>query len=349
MISFASDNNAGAHPNVLKAMEAANTGSVPAYGDDAHTMRALHALQEAFGADARAYFVFLGTAANVLALASCTRSHEAILCSSQAHIHTDECGAMERFGRKLCLLPQREGKIRHEDCLPFLDWRLEVHHPQPRIVSISQVTELGTVYTREEIAELAAFCHSHDLYLHMDGARIANAAAAQGLSLREATRDLGVDVLSFGGTKNGLMLGEAVIFFNPELGGDFPYLRKQGMQLGSKMRFIAAQFEAYMENELWRKNAEHANAMAALLAESVKTLPGIELCARPQANAVFARLKRKAVTELQKQYYFYVWDEHPDGPGDGPDDRQEVRWMTSFATTPEQVRAFSASIAAVLK
>lgn len=340
MISFASDNNSGVHPKVLEALAKANAGHAPAYGDDEYTARAAAAFRRVFGEDARVYFVFLGTAANVLAVRSVLKPYEALACADCAHMHTDECAALEAAGRKLYTVPAPEGKISPEALEPLLFYAGDVHHAWPKMVSVTQSTELGSLYRPEEIRALSAFCRANGLYLHMDGARLANAAAALGLGLREASRDLGVDALSFGGTKNGLMYGEAVLFFHPDLAPDFPFYRKQGMQLGSKMRYIAAQFEAYLTDELWRDNAARANAAAARLAGELERIPGVELSRPCAVNSVFARLPRPAVEKLQPRFPFYIWNENPPASHDRP----EVRLMTSFDSTEKNILDFIAAL-----
>src|ERR1700758_5673349 len=270
---FASDNNAGVHPEILEAIARANQGHVVAYGDDPYTRSAIVKFEEHFSDGIAVFFTFNGTGANVLGLQSLNRPYHAVLCSDYAHIYTDECGAPEKHtGCKLIPLPHQEGKISVEQVRHAYHGIGDQHHVQARVISITQATEMGTVYQPQEIRVLAEFAHEHGMFLHMDGARIANAAAGLGQTLRQATPDLGVDVLSFGGTKNGIMGGEAVVFFNPALGADFLYLRKQGMQLDSKMRFIAAQFEARLTNDLWRKSAEHANRMAKVLEAEVRKI-----------------------------------------------------------------------------
>src|SRR6202167_6802159 len=275
--SFASNNNAGVHPEVLEAVARANQGHVVAYGDDPCTSSAVKKFEEHFGPDIAVFFTFNGTGANVLSLQALTRSFQSVLCSDYAHIYTDECGAPEKHtGCKLIPLPQEDGKITLESIRHAYHGIGDEHHSQPRVISITQSTEMGTVYQPQEIRVLAQFAHENGMFLHMDGARIANAAASLGETLRGVTRDLGVDVLSFGGTKNGILGGEAVVFFQPALGEDFLFLRKQGMQLASKMRFIAAQFEALLTDDLWRRSAEHANHMARLLEKELSRIPEIK-------------------------------------------------------------------------
>jgi threonine aldolase len=332
---FASDNYAGVHPVVMAALAEANDGPAKAYGDDDLTLAARLRFKEVLGESAEAFFVFLGTAANVLALQAMTRPHHAVLCAATAHINVDECGAPERhLGCKLMHVDTPDGKLTPALLEPFLLHLGNEHHNQPRAISIAQATELGTLYSVAEIRALADFAHESGLLLHMDGARLGNAAAALGCEFREMTSYAGVDALSFGGTKNGLMFGEAVVFFRPELAADFPFIRKQGMQLCSKMRFIAAQFLALLEGDLWRKNAQNANAMARLLAERLADAPGVRITQTPQTNAVFAALKPRVIEALQQRFAFYTWDYAAN----------VVRFMTSFATTEAEVAAFAQAV-----
>jgi threonine aldolase len=329
--AFASDNNAGVHPTVLEAIAAANEGHVIAYGDDPYTEAAIALFRKHFGKDVEVFFVFGGTGANVLGLKATTKSHNAIICADTAHINVDECGAPERFtGCKLLSLRTKEGKITVDQILPFLDAVGFEHHVQPRVISISQATEMGTVYAPAELKKLSAFAHKHDMLLHMDGARIANAAASLKADLSAITRDTGVDVLSFGGAKNGMIYGEAVVFFDRSLARDFKYTRKQGTHLPSKMRFISAQFSALLSNDLWRKNAAHANSMAQLLAQELAKIPMIAISQKVESNGVFVIMPKKYIAKLQKQSFFYVWNEQI----------SEVRFMTSFDTTAEDIKEF---------
>jgi threonine aldolase len=275
--SFASDNNASVHPKVLQALAAVNQGHVVGYGDDPYTEAAVRKFKQHFGADIEAFIVFNGTAANCLSLKAMTESYHAVICADSAHIHTDECGAPEKFtGCKLIDIPTPDGKLTVEAASRAYHGIGDQHHVQPRVISITQASEMGTVYTPREVRDLARFAHRHDMFLHMDGARIANAAVSLGLTLREATRDLGVDVLSFGGTKNGAMGAEAVVFFDKKLSRDFLFRRKQGMQLASKSRYISAQLDALLSNNLWRKNAENANRMAEFLAKELRKIPHVK-------------------------------------------------------------------------
>ncbi len=337
--SFASDNNAGVHASVLAALGAANVGHTVGYGDDPYTASAVRKFKEHFGRDVRVFFVFNGTAANVLGLRALTQSYHAVICTEAAHIYTDECGAPEKFtGCKLIPIPTRDGKLTVEAVKGAYHGIGDQHHVQPQVLAITQATEMGTVYQPGEIKALSRFAREHGMFLHMDGARIANAAASLGQTLRQATRDLGVDVLSFGGTKNGLMGGEAVVFFNPRLAEDFLYWRKQGMQLASKMRFLAVQFETLLSDDLWLKSARHANRMAKLLAREVRKIPGVEVVYPVEANGVFVRVPHEAIANIQKRYFFYVWNE----------EQSVVRWMCSFDTTAEDIEQFAKFVAQVL-
>ena len=333
--SFASDNNAGVHTKVMEAIAATTEGHVVAYGDDPYTDAAVALFREQFGKEVEVYFVFGGTGANVLGLKAVTEPYHAIICADTAHINLDECGAPEKFtGCKLLSLPTRDGKITVDQISPFLDAVGFEHHVQPRVISISQSTEMGTVYNPGELKKLSSFAHKNELLLHMDGARIANAAASLKANLSTITKDVGVDVLSFGGAKNGMMYGEAVIFFDRSLAKDFKYTRKQGAHLPSKMRFISVQFSALLSNDLWRENAAHANNMAKLLAQELGRIPLVEITQKVESNGVFARLPKKYIALLQKQYFFYVWNEQT----------SEVRFMTSFDTTPQDISDFVALV-----
>ena len=338
--SFASDNNAGVHPEVLAAITSANEGHVVGYGDDPYTESAKKKFEEHFGTGIEVYFTFNGTGANVLGLQALTRPYNAILCSDYAHICVDECGAPEKHtGCKLIPLPHQDGKITVDAVKHAYHGIGDQHHVQAKVVSITQSTEMGTVYTPEEIQALARFAHERDMFLHMDGARIANAAASMRQTLRQATRDLGVDVLSFGGTKNGMMGGEAVVFFDKALSADFLYLRKQGMQLASKMRFIAIQFEALLTNDLWRRSAEHANQMARVLEVEVRKIPQVRIAWPVEANGVFAQIPSYAVEKIKERYFFYPWVE----------EQCIVRWMCSFDTTEKDIKDFAQVVAESVK
>lgn len=334
--TFASDNNAPATADMLQALMEANHGDAVSYGDDPWTERAQARLRDVFGEEADPYFAFNGTGANVVALSCLVKPYEAVLCPASAHLQTDECGAFERFtGSKVLPIATADGKLRIEDLEPFAGKPPDAHHVQPRVVSLSQSTEFGTLYAPEELRALCAFAHRQGWYVHMDGARIANAAAALGMGLRECTRDLGVDVLTFGGTKNGLLFGEAIVFFDRALhGGGAPFARKQGMQLASKMRFIAAQFLTLLENDRWHAYASHANAMARRLEERLRGVPGVRITRPVQCNAVFASMDRARLAHVAQEFLFYVFDET----------LPEARWMTHHATQPSDVDAFAAAI-----
>lgn len=330
---FASDNRSGAHPEVLEAIGRANEGHAASYGEDGWTARLEELFREHFGEEARAYPVFNGTAANVLALDALTRPHQAVICPIGAHIAVDECGAPERYaGVKLLTVPTEHGKLAPADLRRWEGRRGDQHHNQPRVASIAQSTEVGTIYSPGEVAALADAAHALEMLVHVDGARLANAAASLGVPLRELTTDAGVDVVSFGATKNGGLFGDAVVFLRDGMDDGFDYVRKQGMQLASKMRFLSAQIEALLgEGELWRRNAEHANAMAKRLEDAVGELDGVEIMHPVEANGVFARLPRPAINrlmdELPGEHPFYVWDEG----------ESVVRWLCSWDTTPEDV------------
>jgi threonine aldolase len=330
--SFASDNNAGVHPEVLKAITRANQGHVVGYGDDPYTESAVNGFKQVFGKDIEVFFVFNGTAANCLSLKALTNSFHAVICAEAAHIYVDECGAPEKFtGCKLVPVPATNGKLTVEAVRSAYHGVGDEHHVQPKVISITQATEVGTVYKPNEIRELAAFAHDHGMFLHVDGARIGNAVAALGIGLKEATRDLGVDVLSFGATKNGALGAEAVVFFNSEQAANFKFYRKQGMQLASKMRFISAQFETLFTDDLWLQNARHANRMAQLLKREISKIPQVKIIYNVEANGVFAQIPRKAIAKLQKRYFFYIWNET----------QSVVRWMCSWDTTADDVKQFA--------
>lgn len=338
--SFASDNNAGAHPEMIEAIRAVNEGHVIAYGDDEITARAVKVFKKHFGRNVAVYFVFGGTGANVLGLKAITKPYQAVICAETAHINVDECGAPEKFtGCKLISLPTPDGKLRIEQIEPMMHVFGNEHHVQPRVISISQATEMGTVYTKQELKAIATFAHANNMLLHVDGARIANAVASLNVALKEITADVGVDVLSCGGTKNGMMYGEAVVFFNEAMAEDFKYIRKQGMHLPSKMRYISAQFEALLSGDLWRRSAAHANRMARLLGSELEKVPGIKLTQPIEANGVFAVVPKQFIPLLQKKYFFYTWNEAI----------SEVRLMCSFDTTEEDVQDFVALVRRTVK
>jgi threonine aldolase len=331
-VNFASDNYSPAHPQVLEYLNRYNTGAEAAYGGDTVTALAQAKIKEHFGPDANSFFVWNGTAANVLAISAALRPYESILCSDFAHIALDECGAPEKLlGSKIITTPSVDGKLQLSKLGAYFARVGDQHATQPKVISISQSTEYGTVYSVSEIQAIADLAHSHGAYLHMDGARLSNAAVALGLSFQEFTADAGVDLLSFGGTKNGLMGAECIILFRRELAQNFAYIRKQGLHLASKMRFLSAQFLAYLENDLWNKNAINANAMAKRLELGLlKVGKGVKITQAVQANAVFAVLPATVTEALQQSFHFYVWN--------AP--LQEVRLMCSFNTTSAEVDEF---------
>ena len=336
---FGSDNHSGVHPDVLKAIAEVNVDHAMAYGEDEYSAKVEQLFKQYFGTDASVYFAFNGTGANVLCLDAMTSSHHAVVCADTAHIHVDECGAPQRItGAKLLTIKTPDGKLTPELVKTQLHGFGFQHHSQPKVVSIAQPTELGTLYTLNEIKALADLAHQYNMYLHIDGARFANAAVALGCTFKQMTTDLGVDALSFGGTKNGLMIGEAVVLLNPKLNEDFLYRRKQAMQLCSKMRFIAAQFKAYFTDDLWKRNAEHSNAMARQLYDAIKDEKGLDVVYPVQANGVFVRLPREVWTRLQEKYFFYDWDE----------DDNVVRFMCSFDTTAEDIDLFALTLKKLL-
>jgi threonine aldolase len=336
--TFASDNNSGAHPAALVAIAEANDGHVHAYGDDPWTARGIRAVRSHVGETADVFFVFNGTGANVTGLSSLLGHGDCIVTPASAHIAVDECGAPERFsGCKVVSIPTSDGKLRPEDVEPLLVFHGNMHHSQPRVISISQVAETGVIYTPDEVRSLADLAHDNGMYLHMDGARIANAAVALDLPIRALTTDAGVDVLSFGGTKNGLLFGEAVCLLAPGLADGFLYERKSAGQLASKMRFVGAQFAAIYGSAAWREMAGHANAMAARLAAGARAA-GVELAWEPRANEVFALLRREAMERLRAVTDFYDWESR------GED--VVVRWVCSWDTTDEDVDRFVAAIPA---
>jgi threonine aldolase len=333
--SFGSDNHAGAHPAVLRAMMAANAGDAVAYGFDDWTERATSQLREAFRAD-DVFLVLNGSGANVLGLSLLLRRHEAVICAESAHINTDECGSAERLlGTKLLTVPAADGKLTPDLIAERLAGRGDDHRAQPGVLAVTQSTEFGTCYSLAELQQIADFAHANDLRLYLDGARLANAAAYLDCSLAELAEC--ADVLSFGGTKNGALGAEALIVMRSGLAADVPYLRKQQTQLASKMRFVAAQFNAMLEDDLWRANAAHANAMARRLATGITSIDGVQLIYPTQANAVFARLDPAHVAKLQQTWTFHTWN----------DTDSMVRWMVAFDTTEADVDAFLADIRAI--
>lgn len=336
MKSFASDNYAGMHPEILAAISNANVGHAIAYGEDEQTEHLRNLIRQHFGEHASVFPVFNGTGANVVAMQAMTRSWQAVICANTAHVNADEGGAPEKVaGLKLWLVDTPDGKLTPE-LIDTQAWGFEFEHrAQPAVVTITQTSEYGTCYTIEEIRAITEHCHSKGLLVHLDGARIANAAVTLGEPFRAFTTDVGVDVVSFGGTKNGAMAAEAIVILNPELTAPLPHLRKSAMQLASKMRFISAQLNALIGDDLWHRNAAHANAMAQRLASAVAQIPGITITQKVQANAVFATMPPAAISRVSEQVRFYVWDEA----------QHEVRWMCSWDTTPDEVDAFATLLA----
>jgi len=335
---FGSDNHAGAHPAVIAAIEEANVGHAHAYGEDPWTERALAAIRRHVGEDAQVSLVWNGTGANVVGLSALCRPWESVVCASTAHINTDECAAPEHIANvKLVSVDTPDGKLTPELVEPRLVGFGFEHHAQPRVISISQLTELGTVYAPDELRTLADVAHSHGMMLHVDGARISNAAVALDCSIRELTHDAGVDVLSFGGTKNGMLAGEAVVLFGEEATDDLSYMRKQSAQLASKMRFVAAQFVAMYEGDLWRRCAENANEMAAQLAEGARAR-GVEIAYPVGGNEVFALLPAERIDDLAARFHFYVWQSNVRAG------LSLARWVTSWDTAPEDVEALLSEV-----
>jgi len=328
MRSFASDNNSGVHPLVMDAIVKANSDHAVGYGDDPWTAAAEKKIKEIFGEKASPFFVFNGTGANSVALQSVTRSFNSILCASTAHIFVDECGAPARMtGCSLIPIDSPDGKLTPELILPHLINFGVCHHSQPGAVYISNVSELGTIYTIEETMAIADLLHKHGMYLHLDGARLANACAYLGCSMRELSVDAGVDVMSFGGTKNGMMMGEAVIAFRPEIAQNLMYYRKQSAQLASKMRYLTAQYIPYLDNNLWLKNAQHANATALRLANVLKKFSAIHFTQKVESNQLFFTIPTEPLRKLQEKYFFYMWNE----------DKNEARFVTSWDTSEEDI------------
>ncbi len=335
MRSFASDNNSGVHPLVMDAVIKANENHAVGYGDDPWTAAAVTKIKEIFGEKASPFFVFNGTGANSVALQAVTRSFNSILCAETAHINVDECGAPGRMtGCAIVTIPTPDGKLTPELIKPHLHNFGVCHHSQPKVVYISQVTELGTVYTIEEVKAIADLLHAHNMYLHMDGARLANACAFLNCSMKQVTVDAGVDVLSFGGTKNGMMMGEAVVAFSPDIAENLMYFRKQSAQLASKLRYLSAQFIPYLENNLWLENAMKANLAATKLADIMKQYPQISFTQKIESNALFFTIPTEALRKLQEEYFFYMWNE----------EQNEARLVTSWDTTGEDIAGFEESL-----
>jgi threonine aldolase len=331
MKAFASDNYSGVHSEIMEALQRANAEHQGAYGNDEFTERAVQQFKKLFGEKTEIFFAYNGTGANVLGLSTLTHSYNSVICSELAHINVDESTAPEKFaGCKLLGIPTTDGKIYPAQIEERIQRVGDQHHPQVKVISISQPTEYATVYTIDELKALSAVAKKHGLYFHMDGSRISNAAISLNADFKTFTRDAGVDVLSFGGTKNGMMFGEAVLIFDPELAKDFHYLRKQGMQLHSKMRFIGAQFQAILTNELWKRSATHSNTMAKRLEKGLREILQVQITQAVDANGVFAIFPKDIIPKMQNEIFFYVWN----------DRTNEVRLMCSFDTTEEEVDRF---------
>ena len=336
---FASDNCSGIHPNILQAIQDANHGHVKGYGYDQYTQEAEQAFKRIFGEDIDVFFVYSGTGANVLALESCIRPYEAVICSDMAHIHTDEAGAPERhLMAKLITVPSKNGKINASQIPSLLHGRGVEHHVQPKVISLTQSTEYGTLYDLQEIHEFTALAKRENLYVHIDGARISNAVAASGISAVKMIKESGVDVMSFGGTKNGMMMGEALVFFNRELAKNFLYRRKQGMQLASKMRFIAAQFSAFFKDDLWLNLANHSNQMAQKLLNGLEQFKQVQITQPVQVNGIFCIFPEGIAEKLQAKFPFYIWNE----------ETNEVRLMTSWDTQNQDIEDFLSELKSLL-
>lgn len=331
MRSFASDNNSTVHPFVMDAIAKANTNHALGYGNDIWTQEATLKIKEHFGLQSVPFFVFNGTGSNVLALQVLTRPYHSILCARTAHINVDECGApVKMTGCQICPIETVDGKLNPDLILPYLHGFGDQHHSQPGVIYLSQCTELGTVYTVEELKSITSLAHQYGMYVHMDGARIANAAEYLGLTMKQISVDCGIDILSFGGTKNGLMIGESVIVFNEKLTNEVCFYRKQSAQLASKMRYLSCQFSAYLSDDLWLKNARHANQMAQLLYAELSKIEGVIFTQKVETNALFLTMPREVINQLLEHYFFYFWNEAND----------EIRLVTSFDTTEDDVRNF---------
>lgn len=335
MRSFGSDNHSGVHRDILSAISEANKDHVIAYGDDPYTEKVSQKIKQLFGEQAHFFPMFNGTGANICALRACLQPYHAIIAPETGHIFVDECGAPEWLtGAAVKSVSTPDGKVRPEMLHPFFYHFGFEHHSQPKVLYISQLSELGTAYTIAEIKALADLLHQHNMYLHMDGARIANAAATLGVSFKEITTDAGVDILSFGGTKNGMMLGESVITFRPELAENMKYIRKQSTQLYSKMRFCSAQFLAYLENDLWLQNARHANKMAQMLRSELEKVSSIQFTQPTDGNILLLKMEPDMIEKLLQKHFFYIWDEMT----------HEIRLVTSWDTTEEDVQALISDV-----
>jgi len=337
--SFASDNNSGIHPLIMQAIIDANQDHAVGYGEDEWTRKADAAFRRIFGEDVQPYYVFNGTGSNTVALQAMTRSFNSVICADTAHIYTDECGAAAKAtGAVYQPIATPDGKLTPELIAQAFEGIGVQHHSQPRVVSIAQSTEMGTVYTVKEVTAICDFAHSHNLYVHIDGSRLANACAHLGVGLRALSRDCGVDILSLGGTKNGMMMGEAVISFRPEWNENLMYFRKQTAQLYSKMRYMAAQYLTYFQDDLWLKNATHSNAMAEYLAGKIRNIPGVHFTQKVEANSLYLILSPEVIEKLLEHYFFYMWDENTN----------EIRLVCSWDITQADVDAFAERLKTIL-
>lgn len=328
---FGSDNFSGVLPEIFQALEEASYGHQHSYGEDEYSAKAIQDFKNIFGEDIEVFFVYNGTGANVLGLSAFLRPYQAVICAETAHINVDECGAIEKqSGSKLLTVPTFDGKLTIGLIENHMHGFGDPHHAQPKVISLTECTELGTVYTPEELKAICDYAHAHGMVVHMDGARLSNAVAYLGCPPRALTTDAGIDVLSFGGTKNGMMFGEAVVFFNTSTIAEVPFIRKQAMQLHSKTRFIAAQFSTVLKDGLWLKTAAHANRMAQMLANEAENIPGVRITQEVQGNEIFAIIPRDKIKVLQEKCFFYVWDENA----------SEVRWVCSFDTTESDIIEF---------
>ena len=336
---FASDNHSGVHPNIMEALVNANIDYTMAYGYDEFTKKSIKKFKEHFGNKIEVFYVYNGTAANVLGLKTVTNSFNSIICPKTSHLNVHECCAPEKFtGCKITTVDTKDGKLTIDRIVNDIKGFDDEHCAQPKIISITQPTELGTIYSINELKKLTRFAHENNLLVHVDGARLCNAAAGLNVGLRDISTDVNIDSLSFGGTKNGMMFGDAVIFFNKNLSKNFKYFRKQGMQLASKMRFIAVQFEVLLTNNLWLKNAKHSNDMAQLLYKQIKNISQIQITQKVETNAIFSILPSNKIKTLQKKYFFHIFDKN----------RSEVRWMCSFNTSIDDVKEFVSFIRKIL-
>lgn len=332
MRSFGSDNNSGVHPRIMDAIVKSNIDHAIGYGDDSWTKKAEQAMRTLLENESiNPYFVFNGTGANVIALQTCVSSFHSIICASTAHIAVDECGAPSKFtGCAIKEIPTKDGKLTPELVAYELHGFGESHHSQPKVIAISQTTELGTLYTREEIKALAELAHKHDMYLFMDGTRLSNACITTNCTLKEMTTDCGVDIFTLGGTKNGLMMGEVLIALRPELEKNLQYYRKQTCQLYSKMRYLSAQFIPYLSENIWLENAQKSNASALHLASEMKQIKNIEITQKVESNAIFFILPKEISEKLREHYFFYDWDAS----------LNEMRLVCSWDTTEKDITDF---------